>query len=121
MRLQANLPDTLPGQNVTVLLFGNVQFEVAESDPGVQAFYVQTGLGDAPCLEAPESGLLVQTPQGVREVVFQLNAVDVTLSSTAYFQAVPSSELVASVIEGSPPDLPGCHEDRSCGLVECAA
>jgi uncharacterized protein YraI len=29
MRLQANLPDTLPGQNVTVVLFGSVQFEFA--------------------------------------------------------------------------------------------
>jgi hypothetical protein len=33
-------------------------------------------------------------------VVFQLNSVDITLGSTAYFQAVPSRELVASVIEG---------------------
>ncbi|MBZ0275295.1 MAG: hypothetical protein K8I60_04085, partial [Anaerolineae bacterium] len=27
MRLQANLPDTLPGQNVTVLLFGDVSLQ----------------------------------------------------------------------------------------------
>ncbi len=29
MKLQANLPDTLPGQNVTLLLFGDVQIESA--------------------------------------------------------------------------------------------
>ncbi len=29
MKLQANLPDTLPGQNVTFLLFGNVQIQNA--------------------------------------------------------------------------------------------
>ena len=101
MRLQANLPDTLPGQNVTVVLFGNVQFDVAESASNTQAFYVQTGFGDAPCPEAPDSGLLIQTPQGGREVAFTLNGVDIGLGSTAYFQAAPGSELVTSVIEGA--------------------
>lgn len=38
LRLQANLPDTLPGQNVTVLVFGNVQLENAitsNEQPGI--------------------------------------------------------------------------------------
>jgi hypothetical protein len=101
MSLQANLPATLPGQNVTVVLFGNVQFDVSDEQADVQAFYIQTGIGDAPCPEAPDSGLLVQTPQGSREVVFRLNDVDVHLASTAYFQAVPGDSLVTSVIEGA--------------------
>ena len=29
MRIQANLPDTLPGQNVTMLIFGDVQIQNA--------------------------------------------------------------------------------------------
>lgn len=33
MRLQANLPDTLPGQNVTLVLFGNVELTPAVSAP----------------------------------------------------------------------------------------
>jgi hypothetical protein len=33
LRLQANLPDTLPGQNVTVLLFGDVAIENAGEEP----------------------------------------------------------------------------------------
>ena len=33
MKLQANLPDTLPGQNVTFLMFGDVQIQNA-SAPG---------------------------------------------------------------------------------------
>ncbi len=32
MQLQANLPDTLPGQNVTFLLFGDVEIEEALDD-----------------------------------------------------------------------------------------
>jgi hypothetical protein len=33
MQLQANLPDALPGQNVTFLLFGDVEIENAVTDP----------------------------------------------------------------------------------------
>jgi hypothetical protein len=41
MRVQANLPDTLPGQNVTFLLFGDV--ELADESAGDEAL-----LGTAP-------------------------------------------------------------------------
>ncbi len=34
MKLQANLPDALPGQNVTFLLFGDVQIQNAVAEPG---------------------------------------------------------------------------------------
>lgn len=33
MKLQANLPDTLPGQNVTILLFGDVEIRSAVGSP----------------------------------------------------------------------------------------
>ena len=68
MQLQANLPDTLPGQNVTFLLFGNVEIENAvvgdseatpEAGDGdfaplttMQAFYFTSSVGDL-IFEAP--------------------------------------------------------------------
>src|SRR5690606_34316427 len=66
MRLQANIPDTLPGQNVTFILFGDVQITDASADADgdfrpMQAFYLQSGIGDSPCKDAPDSGILVQT------------------------------------------------------------
>ncbi len=185
MRLQANLPDTLPGQNVTFLLFGEVHIEAANpsvelagtvsaagainvrggastsddivttlandsqvtvtgrnqaadwvrvelSDdeesvgwvavsllqidgdidslpvvqPGdptygpLQAFYLQTGIGDAPCTEAPHSGLLIQTPEGGREIEISVNNVSIRLASTAYLQAQAGDSLVVTMIEG---------------------
>jgi hypothetical protein len=100
MQLQANLPDTLPGQNVTILLFGNVEIENATSDDGELAFYFQSGIGDAPCAEAPDSGILVQTPEGVSSVSFRVNEVDIELGSTAYLQAQPSADMDVSVVEG---------------------
>jgi hypothetical protein len=188
MRLQANLPETLPGQNVMFLLFGSVAIDnavasntegptirvrangevkvysaaSAEGDPFVtladrdrataigrtedstwvqvrlmsgsigwvqadqmkaddsysfldvidadaaitpvqspmQAFYFQTGSGDAPCAEAPDSGILVQTPGGVKNITFTADGVHIVLGSTAYLQAQPAGDMTVSVVEG---------------------
>ena len=105
MRLQADIPDTLPGQNVTFLLFGDVEIvnDVSPGDPGhpMEAFYLRTGIGDAGCDEAPESGLLVQTPDGVEQVAFNVNGVDVSMGSTVFFQAQPGREMRVSTVEGA--------------------
>lgn len=168
LRIQASLPDTLPGQNVTMLIFGDVQFENPESSPpevmvtatgninvrsrpttqaenviaslasgqnvmavgrnadaswlrvrldaeqygwvfanlvtgegfdtllvaaeedsqtgsGLQAFYFSAGIGDSPCMEAPDSGILVQTPAGFEQINFALNGVEISMGSTVYF------------------------------------
>jgi hypothetical protein len=208
MKIQANLPDTLPGQNVTFLLFGNVEIDNAVgasgggaesasggttlsatvssmtplmesiTDPSkikmlnngtkvtldgydkttqmvhamlddgtagwtpsqslkvegdvttlpamsmldaampkpptaasaaptqtpMQAFYFKTGTNDAPCTEAPDSGILIQTPEGAGKISLTMNGVDVTLGSTAYVQAAQNPDgklqLDVNVVEG---------------------
>lgn len=186
MRLQASLPDSQPDQNVTVVLFGDVEITpqvsgaaaaldatvnatsrinvrqspatdaavVARLEPGqpvkvtgrladsswlrvslpdeggtgwvaaylltpggdveslgvveptepeygpMQAFYFQSGHHDAVCDEAPDSGLLVQTPEGVAEVTLLVNEVNIQLGSTAYLQAEPGGDMTVRVIEG---------------------
>jgi hypothetical protein len=192
MKLQANLSDTLPGQNVTLLLFGDVEITDARaSEPPpvlldvtaasnanmrggpstsatvvgalkkgqalkadgrneaadwlriqleggkvgwvatrlvtvsgdvntlpvteasdmqavaaashfgpMQSFYFKSGVGDAPCAEAPDSGILIQTPEGAGEIKLSVNGVDVALASTGYFQAQPAGEMTISLIEG---------------------
>lgn len=105
MKLQANLPDTLPGQNVTFLLFGDVQLASAVPDGSdlrpMQAFYLKTGVSDSQCDEAPESGMLVQTPQGVGQVSFNVNGVDVQMGSTVFFQADEEDGMTVSTLEGA--------------------
>ncbi len=94
LRIQANLPDTVKGQNVTMLMFGDVTMTGGPSGDGqsagtpaatesaatqaatqaatasaasanpMQAFYFRTGVGDPACDEAPRDGILVQTPKG---------------------------------------------------------
>jgi hypothetical protein len=103
MRLQANLPDSAPGQNLTLLLFGDVALgetpgavtaaatgtqPAATTAPTVkpsptpkgvhplQAFYFRTGIGEEGCAEAPHDGILVQSPQGLKQkVVLTVNEV----------------------------------------------
>lgn len=183
MRIQANLPDSLPGENVTLLMFGDVQItnavapiqtlqatvtanavnvrsgpSTAESVVGIlsandtvaangrnpsgdwlrivlpesgtgwvfgdllatsgdrtslavaeagdsfyqpmQAFYFRSGIGDAPCAEAPSSGILIQTPKGQGEITLRVNEVKIKLGSTAYLQAQQGGSMTISVIEG---------------------
>lgn len=186
MRLQASLPDTLPGQNVTFLVFGNVEIRNAVSAgattiaatsngnvnvrsapstnadvigtlsrgaaitvnrrsddstwlhiqiPGsdalgwvlaelvslsadastlpvadatdetpaytpMQAFYFNTGIAQTNCEEAPQDGILIQTPSGVGQISLRANDVDIQLGSTAYLQAQPSANMSVSVVEG---------------------
>ncbi len=185
LQVQANLPDTLPGQNVTMLLFGDVEVENAGTlgmgttlsgtantganirrspsqngtiigslisgdsvqvvgrledgtwlqvqlpgqetvgwvfgellnidgdvnaleitEAGVpqfgpmQAFYFRSGIGDAACAEAPESGVLVQTPEGAGMITLNVNDATITLGSTAFLQAEPGGEMTVNLIEG---------------------
>lgn len=111
LKVQANLPDTLPGQNVTFLLFGDVSLDnnqtptttpakPAEKIYGpMQAFTFRTGLNDAPCEAAPSSGILIQSP-ATPPVQLRINAVDITLGSTIYVQLSAASEMLVSVVEG---------------------
>jgi hypothetical protein len=102
LKVQADLPDTLPGQNVTFLLFGDVEIEDATDDANnpMQSFRFRTGIGDSFCSGAPDSGILIQTPEGAGEILLKANGVDITLSSTAYLQAEAGEEMVVNLLEG---------------------
>ena len=100
MRLQANLPDTLPGQNAVVVLFGDVDIENIAEDDNTHAFYLHTGLGRPRCSEVPQSGILIQSPDGADEVVLNINGTDVALGSTVLFQTT-EDEFIVTTVEGS--------------------
>lgn len=74
MRVQAALEHTLAGQTVTFVLFGDVSVDgVNQSEPPMRAFYLQTGVGAPSCHQAPESGVLIQTPAGAGYLDFSIN------------------------------------------------
>ena len=96
---------------MTFLLFGEVEIENAVEAPTdetedeealtpMQAFFFRSGIGDAQCEGAPDSGLLIQTPKGAQKIEFTVNEVNITLASTAYLQAQPGDDLIINVVEG---------------------
>lgn len=206
MQVQANLPDALPGQNVTFILFGDVQVENAVGTPvereatllaaanirvapgdsrpvlasltsgqtitangkamtsegevwvrvnhdpdreiygwilsdlldvdlsqlpdveasdqtvnPMQAFYFKTGIGVPQCVEAPENGILVQTPDGAGMVNFSVNGMDIGLGSTAYLTAPEEDGLSCVYLLEGESDITALDETVTLepGYVSC--
>jgi hypothetical protein len=76
-------------------------------DPGapifgpMQAFYFRSGVGDTECAEAPESGMMIQTPSGLGRVELIVNEVTIQLGSTAFLQADPGNNMIINILDGS--------------------
>lgn len=105
MRAQASVPNTIPGQNVTFVLFGDVEMTSAlgsgSSASPMQAFYFSTGVGMIGCEEAPPSGLLVQTPTGAGQIEFSMNGMDISLGSAAFIRVQPGEAMQVSMLDGA--------------------
>lgn len=74
--------------------------ELAQFGP-MQAFYFRSGIGDAPCSEAPNSGLLIQTPEGVASISIWMDEVVIQMDATAFIQAQPNGNLTINVLDGT--------------------
>jgi hypothetical protein len=67
----------------------------------MQAFYLQTGPDTGvTCAEMPQSGILIQTPDGVAEVSLWINEVKVRLGSTAFIRAERNRDMTITMLEG---------------------
>lgn len=105
LQVQANIPNTIPGQNVTFILFGNVEIEDAvqpddDTLKPMQAFRLRTQLGSTTCENVPEDGILIQTPEGAGQINLRVNDVDIELGSTIYLTAQPEQNMTVYVVEG---------------------
>jgi hypothetical protein len=76
-----------------------VEAEAQHYQP-MQAFTFESS-SDAPCAEAPRSGILVQTPEGHARIRLLINGVDVDLGSTAYITAQRGGDMTIALLEGS--------------------
>jgi LysM repeat protein len=98
VKAQANIPDTLPGQSVTFLLFGDTSLD--NISPDMRTVVLSTGIGETTCTNAPPSALLMQSPEGV-PVTMNFNGAEIRLGSTVYVTAVENGEMTVATIEGS--------------------
>ncbi len=104
LRVQASLPDTLPGQNVTFAAFGDTELTPLLNGENVhygQTFRLQTRIGRITCSDAPLDGMLIQSPEGARQVALTINGVDLVLGSTIFVQAAAGDVMTIRTLEGS--------------------
>lgn len=97
LKAQVNLPDNLPGQNVTFLLYGGAALDQVTAD--MEAVILSTGIGGATCQSAPQSAALVQNPNGT-EVNMNLNGASLTIGSTLHITALVDNLMTISTISG---------------------
>jgi hypothetical protein len=88
---------TLPGQNVTFLVFGNTAVENTSGD--MQSFYFTTGLGSLSCKAAPKDAIVVRSPQHT-EITFTANGVKISIASTIVLRAERNKSMSIELVEG---------------------
>jgi len=98
LKVQANLPDTAPGQNIVFMIFGDVHVTNGSGD--MSAFYFTSGLGQTACKQPPPDGLIVRSPKGTR-VQFTANGVKLNIGSTVVLRAVKAGKMHIALVEGS--------------------
>jgi hypothetical protein len=94
---------TVNGEISTLPVVAIAETEAVDTTPSyapMQAFYFRSGTGAAPCAEAPENGILIQTPGGAGKIDLLVNEVSIQLGSTVFMQADPGQEMVVNVIDG---------------------
>lgn len=93
---------TLDGdvESLAAVAAANLNDDVLAQFGPMQAFYFRAGANDAPCAQAPNSGLLIQTPEGVAAISIWLDEVVIEMQATAYVQAQPDGELTINILEG---------------------
>lgn len=96
LKLQASLPDTNPGQNVTFILFGDT--ELTPDTNHTNAYYLSTTLGEMTCNEVPQNSLLVRAPGHVA-VNFTINGVEINAASIVVVRSPPGG-MQTRVLEG---------------------
>ncbi len=100
-------PDMLGWMSREVLTEPAERLPVSESDADTvplwlpwQSFDFRSGIGDAPCADAPESGILLQTPKFIPPRQFLINGIRLRLSGSAWLQATLSSGTRIRVLDG---------------------
>jgi hypothetical protein len=100
-KLIANLPRSLPGETVTMVVFGNSTLEnQSGTSDGLESFYFSSELGQIVCEKIPFDGLMVSAPDG-SGIRFAINGAELTLLGVANIKAVKNGEMEVSVYRGS--------------------
>jgi hypothetical protein len=97
-KVMANLPRSLPGEIVTMVVFGNTSLD----KPGqtLETFYFSSELGQIVCDKVPFDGIMVTMPDGAG-ITFNVNGSELTLMGTASLKATKNGTMEVSMYDGS--------------------
>ena len=97
-KVMANLPRSLPGETVTLMVFGNTTLD--NQSPSLETFYFSSQLGQVVCDKVPFDGITIDTPEGSGET-FRINGTELTLMGNASLTANPGGNMNVSLYSGS--------------------
>ena len=100
-KLIANLPRSLPGETVTMVVFGNATLDNTSGDSeNLESFYFSSELGQIICEKVPFDGLMITSPDG-SGIRFHINGAELTLMGSASIKAIKNGQMEVSVYKGS--------------------
>ena len=100
-KVVANLPRSLPGETVTMVVFGNATLDNQSGDSdSLESFYFSSELGQSVCEKIPFDGLMITSPNG-SGIRFSVNGAELTLMGSASIKAVRNGEMEVNVYNGS--------------------
>jgi hypothetical protein len=97
-KVLANLPRSLPGETVTLIVFGNTTID--NQSQNLESFYFSSGFGELICEEVPFDGIMLSMPDGTG-IKFTVNGAEITLFGNASLAAVKNEEMNIKLFSGS--------------------
>ena len=97
-KVLANLPDSLPGETVTLLVFGNTQLD--NSSGSLEAFHFTSEFGQIICNKVNLDGIMITMSKG-QGVHFMVNGTELTLTGNASLKAAKNGTMQVSLYSGA--------------------
>jgi hypothetical protein len=97
-KVLANLPDSLPGETVTMLVFGNTQ--LANSSDNLEAFHFSSQFGQIVCNKVNLDGIMISMAKG-QGMHFTVNGTELTLTGNASLKAAKNGNMQVSLYSGA--------------------
>ncbi len=97
-KVLANLPRSLPGETITMVVFGNTTLDNTSNN--LQTFFFSSTLGQIICDQVPFDGLMITMPDGTG-VSFVINGAEMTLMGNASITATQNGSMEVSLYSGS--------------------
>jgi hypothetical protein len=96
--VMANLPRSLPGQTVKIVVFGNTRLD--KNSPNLESFYFSSELGKIVCKKVPFDGIMISMPGGAG-ISFTVNGTQMTLMGNASLKATQNGNMQVNIYDGA--------------------